>query len=307
MHALEAQLAPIERAPLARRSDPRSTAARDGCLRSRTSRRRARSRSARPRRRPARGSARSAAATGCRRAAPGRRCAATPTSRASRAVAMLSEFSIAWRTVTIPCELLVVVLRPPRPARRRDLERRVVEQVRERDRGRAAVGLERRGVDERLEGAAGLTARLRAAIELRGGVVASPHQREQLAGLRPQRDQAALQRARGLLGAQARVALLEIGEALAQRDRRQPLRAAVERRVDAQPVGLEHARVIDVGELAAQQVEEIPGVARIGRHRRRAAAARPAPWRAPPASSRPCSSIISSTRLRRRIARSGSR
>ena len=173
--------------------------------------------------------------------------------------------------------------------------------------GAPSQGLERRGVDERLEGAAGLTTRLRAAIELRGGVVAPPHQREQLAGLRAQRDQAALQRARGLLGTQARVALLEVREAFAQRDRRQALRAAVERRVDAQPVGLEHARVIDVGELAAQQVQEIPGVARIGGHRGEPQRLGLAPWRGSSASSRPCSSIISSTRLRRRTARSGSR
>ena len=162
---------------------------------------------------------------------------------------------------------LVVVLRPPRSARRRDLERRVVEQVRERDRGRAVQGLERRGVHERLEGAAGLTPRLRAAIELRGGVVAPPHQREQLAGLRAQGDETALQRAPGLLGAQTREALLEIRETLAQRDRGEALCAAIERRVDPQPLGLEHARVVDVRELAAQQVEKIPGVARIGRHR----------------------------------------
>ena len=207
--------------------------------------------------------------------------------------------------MTIPCELLVVVLGPPRPARRRDLERRIVEQARERDRGRPLVGLQRRGVGERLERAPRLTARLRAAIELRGGVVASPHQGEQLAGLRAQRDQATLKRTRGLLGMQARVALLELRDALAQRDRREALRAAVERRVDAQPIGLEHARVVDVGELAAQQVQEIPGVARVGGHRGEPQAARPAPWRGPPASSRPCCSIISSTRLRRRTARSG--
>ena len=201
----------------------------------------------------------------------------TPTLRASRAVAMLSDFSIAVRTRDHSVRDLVVVLRPPRSARRRDLERRVVEQIRERDRGRAVAGLERRGVHEGLEGAAGLTPRLRAAIELRGGVVASPHEREQLAGLRAQRHQAALQRAPGLRGAQAREAVLEVRQALAQRDRGQPLRAPVERRVDPQPLGLEHALVVDVRELAAQQVEKISGVARVGRHARRDAAARPSP------------------------------
>jgi hypothetical protein len=89
-----------------------------------------------------------------------------------------------------------------------------------------------------------------------------------------------LQRAGGLLGIQARETFLQVRDAFAQRDRRQPLGAAVERRVDAQPGS---------GVTVASRNGSAWALARAS------------------ASIRPCFSIISSTRLRRLIARSGSR
>jgi hypothetical protein len=80
---------------------------------------------------------------------------AQPTSRASRTVATLSERSIASRTPTgrgTRCRSSSAAT----GRRRGDLERRVVERARERDRGQRVARLEPGDVDERLEHAAGL-------------------------------------------------------------------------------------------------------------------------------------------------------
>src|SRR5262245_38797805 len=76
-------------------------------------------------------------------------------------------------------ELLLVVLRAPDPLWRVDLERLVGQQRRERERGRAVgPARERREQHDRLERAAGLTARLRHVIELAVRPVASADVRE---------------------------------------------------------------------------------------------------------------------------------
>src|SRR5262249_55509324 len=122
-------------------------------------------------------------------------------------------------------------------------------------------------VHERLERAPCGAPGLRAAIELRLAVVAPADQREHLPGLRSQREQTALD-ARAVLDTQPAKLLLERIEPVVERDSRPLLKAQVERRVDAQTLAGEGLSDVDLGQLAANCVEEIARLARLRSARR---------------------------------------
>ena len=117
-------------------------------------------------------------------------------------------------------ELVVVILGRPEPAGRLDLERRIVQEVGERDLRSPVHRLEGGDVDEGLEGAARLASRLGAAIELRDRVAATPDQGDDLPRLRAQCDEAALEAPCRVLAHELGVGLLEPAQTVLQRLRR---------------------------------------------------------------------------------------
>jgi hypothetical protein len=136
------------------------------------------------------------------------------------------------------------------------------------DDGLAIDGLEARDVDEGLEDAARLAARLHAAVELGDAVVASAHEGQQLSGTRPDCDETSLEGALRLLGQKLRVALLDARDAFPQCDRREALQAPVQRGVDAQALFSQHLGGVDVRELSLEKVQEVARVSGFRRHGR---------------------------------------
>jgi hypothetical protein len=137
-------------------------------------------------------------------------------------------------------------------------------------------------------------------------VVAPADQHEQLAGLRPDRDQTTLELPPRIAARELRSPLLDLAQPVLERRRGDLLQSPVQRRVDAQPLLGELLGRVGLDELPVQEVEEearVAGLRGDGRKLQRLVAR----LRSASASMRPCCAISSSTRLRRLSARSGSR
>ena len=125
-------------------------------------------------------------------------------------------------------------------------------------------GWEGRDVDHGLEDAARLAPGLDAAVELREPVVAPAHEREQLAGPRANRHEAALQHRLSLAPVQIGDPCLDALDAPSQRIGGQALQATVEGGVDLHPLPRENLARIGVHELTPQEIEEVAIVLGVG-------------------------------------------